>query len=68
MLSIQTGCAYRIGAELAAGVFDESTGERKSDGMDSITRPLVEKAIVKERRQNFKLSSCSLTRLLINFS
>jgi len=48
MLSIQTGCAYRIGAELAAGVFDESTGERKSDGMDSITQPLVEKAIVKE--------------------
>ncbi|HAE53361.1 MAG TPA: hypothetical protein DCG25_00200 [Acidimicrobiaceae bacterium] len=39
---------YRIGAELAAGLFDESTGERKTKGMDSITKPLVEKAIVRE--------------------
>ena len=39
---------YRIGAELAAGLFDESTGERKTEGMDSITKPLVEKAIVRE--------------------
>jgi len=39
---------YRIGAELAAGLFDESTGDRKSKGMDSVTQPLVEKAIVKE--------------------
>ena len=48
MLCTQSGCMYRIGAELAAGLFDESTGERKTEGMDSITKPLVEKAIVKE--------------------
>jgi hypothetical protein len=39
---------YRVGAELAAGLFDESKGDRKSDGIDSITQPLVEKAIVRE--------------------
>ena len=44
----QSGCMYRMGAELAAGMFDESTGERKSKGMDSVTQPLVEKAIVRE--------------------
>lgn len=48
LLFNQSGCMYRMGAELAAGIFDESTGDRKSKGMDSITQPLVEKAIVRE--------------------
>lgn len=48
LLFSQSGCMYRMGAELAAGIFDESTGDRKSKGMDSITQPLVEKAVVRE--------------------
>ena len=47
-LCIQTGCAYKIGTKLVAGMLDESSGKGQTEGLDDITEPLISKAVVKE--------------------
>ena len=48
VLSMETGCAYKMGAGLTAGMLDELSGEGQTDGVDGVTRGVVERALLAE--------------------
>ncbi|MCA9566908.1 MAG: hypothetical protein KC656_03660 [Myxococcales bacterium] len=43
-----SGCFYKVGSGLMAGVLDEAGGKGKSDGVDPVVSGLVEKALLAE--------------------
>lgn len=45
---LSTGCFYRAGSGLMAGVLDEAGGKGRSDGVDPVVSGLVEKALLAE--------------------
>jgi len=46
--TMTTGCLYRAGSSLSAGLLDEVAGKGESGGIEAVTDRLVEKAVVKK--------------------
>jgi hypothetical protein len=46
--SLSSGCFYKVGSGLMAGVLDEAGGKGQSDGVDPVVSGLVEKALLAE--------------------
>lgn len=47
-LAVSPGCLYRIGQNLAAGVFDEAGGGGKTRGLEGVTERIAERHLAEE--------------------
>ena len=48
ILLLSTGCAYRFGANVTAGLMDEIQGKGESDGLESVADRVLERALLAE--------------------